>query len=243
MIKIFPDLNQLNQFAAKKFNTIGNRAIEENGRFAVALAGGSTPKLLYQLLTTPRFKNKIDWTKVFFFLGDERNVSPENQESNFRTANENLFKPLQIPTENIFRWQIELKDTEKIAENYAQTIKDFFDLTENEFPRFDLILLGMGDDGHTASLFPFTAALGETEKIATANYVEKFDTTRLTFTFPTINNSSNIIFLVGGVSKAESFQMVLEGEFQPEKFPSQIVKSRSGNLFWLVDEQAAQLLK
>jgi 6-phosphogluconolactonase len=243
MIKIFPDLNQLNQFAAKKFNTIGNRAIEENGRFAVALAGGSTPKLLYQLLTTPRFKNKTDWTKVFFFLGDERNVSPENQESNFRTANENLFKPLQIPTENIFRWQIELKDTEKIAENYAQTIKDFFDLTENEFPRFDLILLGMGDDGHTASLFPFTAALGETEKIATANYVEKFDTTRLTFTFPTINNSSNVIFLVGGVSKAETFQMVLEGEFQPEKFPSQVVKPRSGNLFWLVDEQAAQLLK
>ncbi|CAN5646445.1 6-phosphogluconolactonase [soil metagenome] len=243
MIKIFPDLNQLNQFAAKKFNTIGNRAIEENGRFAVALAGGSTPKLLYQLLTTPRFKNKIDWTKVFFFLGDERNVSPENQESNFRTANENLFKPLQIPTENIFRWQIELKDTEKIAENYAQTIKDFFDLTENEFPRFDLILLGMGDDGHTASLFPFTAALGETEKIATANYVEKFDTTRLTFTFPTINNSSNVIFLVGGVSKAETFQMVLEGEFQPEKFPSQVVKPRSGNLFWLVDKQAAQLLK
>ncbi|MBA3632086.1 MAG: 6-phosphogluconolactonase [Acidobacteria bacterium] len=243
MIKIFPDLNKLNQIAAEKFITIGNRAIEQNGRFAVALAGGSTPKLLYRLLTTTQFKNKIDWTKVFFFLGDERNVSPENQESNFRTANENLFKPLQIPAENIFRWQTELTNAEKIAENYAQTIKNFFDLTENEFPRFDLILLGMGDDGHTASLFPFTTALSETEKIAVSNRVEKLDTTRLTFTFPTINNSLNIIFLIGGASKAETLQQVLEGEFQPEKFPSQAVKPRSGNLFWLVDEQAAQLLK
>ncbi|MGI8640221.1 MAG: 6-phosphogluconolactonase [Pyrinomonadaceae bacterium] len=243
MIKVFSNLDELDFFAAEKFIACGNRAIEQSGKFSVALAGGSTPKLLYRLLSSEQFKNKIDWRKVFFFFGDERNVSPENEDSNFLMANENLLKPLQIEAKNIFRWKTELINTEAIAENYAQKIKDFFNLSENEFPRFDLILLGMGDDGHTASLFPLTDALQETEKIVVSNRVEKLDTTRLTFTFPTINNSLNIIFLVGGAAKAETLQQVLEGEFQPEKYPSQAVKPRNGNLFWLIDEQAAKFLQ
>ena len=243
MIQIFPNLTELNNFAAEKFIEIGNSAIKERNKFTVALAGGSTPKSLYRLLTSSEYKNKIEWEKVFFFFGDERNVSPENDECNFKMANDNLLEPLRIDAKNIFRWQTELQDPEKIAGNYAQTIKDFFNLNENEFPRFDLILLGMGDDGHTASLFPLTEALKETERIAVSNRVEKLDTTRLTFTFPTINNAANIIFLVSGAAKAETLQKVLQDEFQPEKFPSQAIQPKNGNLFWLIEESAARFLK
>ena len=241
-IKILQNLNEISRVAAELFIEIGNRAISQNGKFTVALAGGSTPKSLYQLLATDEFKNRIDRQKVFFFFGDERNVTPENDESNFKTADENLLKPLQISAENVFRWQTELADAEKIAENYSKTIVRFFDLTNEEFPRFDLILLGMGDDGHTASLFPLTDALNETEKIAVSNYVGKLDTNRLTFTFPTLNSAANVIFLISGVSKANALKEVLEGEFQPEKFPSQNVKPENGNLFWLIDAPAAQFL-
>ena len=243
MKKIFPNTTELNNFAADRFIEIGNQAIKKNGRFIVALAGGSTPKSLYNLLASEDFRTQIDWQKVFFFFGDERNVSPDNEESNFRMANENLLKPLQIPAENIFRWQTELKDAEKIARNYEKTITKFFDLSENDFPRFDLVLLGMGDDGHTASLFPFTNALNETEKIAVSNPVEKLNTNRLTLTFPTINNAENIVFLISGAAKADALKEVLEDEYQPEKFPSQNVKPENGNLFWLIDAPAAQFLK
>ncbi len=242
-IKILQNLDEISRTAVELFIEIGNRAISQNGKFTVALAGGSTPKSLYQLLTTDEFKNQLDWQKVFFFFGDERNVLPENDESNFKTANENLLKPLQISAENVFRWQTELEDAKKIAENYSKTIVKFFDLTKNEFPHFDLILLGMGDDGHTASLFPLTDALNETEKIAVSNHVEKLDTDRLTFTFPTLNNALNVIFLISGAAKSDALMEVLEGESQSEKFPSQNVNPQDGNLFWLIDAPAAQFLK
>lgn len=242
MIKIFPDIEELSNFAAEKFVEIADAAIKKRGSFNVALAGGSTPKSLYQLLAGENFKDKIDWSRAFFFFGDERNVLPDDSESNFRMANENLLAPLNIKAENIFRWQTELKDAKKIAENYEQSVKDFFNLAENGFPRFDLILLGMGADGHTASLFPFTDALREPEKIAVANHVEKLQTTRLTLTFPTINNAENIIFLVAGEEKAETLKAILEGEFEPQKLPSQNVRPKDGELFWLIDKNVAKLL-
>lgn len=251
-IKILKDLSEISRFAARKFIEIGNRSFSENGRFTVALAGGSTPKALYQLLTTDEFKNRIDWRKVFFFFGDERNVPPDSKKSNFQMANENLLQPLQISPENIFRWKTELKNVEKTARQYSETLENFFDLRENPpvennsdktFPRFDLILLGMGDDGHTASLFPFIEALDETEKIAAANRVEKLDSMRLTLTFPVINNASNVLFLVSGAEKAEALRAVLQGDFQPEKYPAQKVNPKNGKLFWLIDEPAAHLLQ
>ena len=242
-IKILQNLAEISRAAAELFIKIGNEAINKNGGFIVALAGGSTPKSLYQLLAADEFGNQMDWRKVFFFFGDERNVSPESDQSNFRTANENLLNPLQIPAENIFRWQTELENAEKIADDYEKKIIKFFDLAENEVPRFDLILLGMGDDGHTASLFPLTSALNETAKIAVSNHVEKLNSNRLTFTFPTINNSANVIFLISGAAKANALKEVLEGESQPEKFPSQNVNLKNGNLYWLVDAPAAQFLK
>jgi 6-phosphogluconolactonase len=240
---IAKDSEELNQIAAKKFISIGRKAIEQNGKFTVALAGGSTPKSLYELLTSEEFYSQINWQKVFFFFGDERNVSIVSDESNFRMANESILTPLQISPENILRWETELEDSEKTVRNYEKAIVDFFDLKENEFPRFDLILLGMGDDGHTASLFPYSEGLKETKRIAVVNFVEKFDTNRFTFTFPTINNASNVVFLINGANKANPLKEVLEGESQPEKFPSQNVKLKNGNLYWLIDAQAAQLLK
>lgn len=235
MIKIFPNFEELTEFAAEKFIALAKAAISKRGRFAVALSGGSTPKALYGLLASERFKNEIYWKKVCFFFGDERNVLPDEEESNFLMANESLFLPLNISSDKIYRWHTEIEPPEHIAADYAEHAEAFFE----GFPTFDLILLGMGDDGHTASLFPYTEALHETEKIACANFVEKFNTNRLTLTFPVINRAANIMFLIKGADKSEVLQTVLEGDFQPEKFPAQMVKPENGELLWLIDETAA----
>jgi len=243
MIKVFSSFEELNFYAAEKFIEIAKDAIEKRGRFTVVLAGGSTPKSLYQTLSSDKLKSEIDWSKVYFFFGDERNVAPIDKDSNFKMAKESFFEPLNSSEKNIVRWQTELKDTDEIAADYAYKIKNFFNLPADEFPRFDLILLGMGDDGHTASLFPSTEALNESEKIAVANPVEKLDTTRLTLTLPAINNAANVIFLVKGDDKAEILSKVLEGNFQPEKYPSQAVNPRKGKLYWLIEHEAARLLR
>ena len=241
-IIIAQDANELNRIAAEKFVSAAQKAIAENGKFSVALAGGSTPKSLYKLLASEEFRSRIDWQKVFFFFGDERSVMPDADESNFRMANESILETLQISPENIFRWQTELGDMEKAVENYVEKIREFFDLRESELPEFDLILLGMGDDGHTASLFPGTEGLRETKRIAIVNFVEKFDTNRLTFSFPTINNASNVIFLISGANKADVLKEVLEGASQPERLPSQNVNPKNGKLLWLIDAPAAARL-
>lgn len=237
-VLIFSGVEELSRSAAENFVEIGSEAIEKRGRFTVALAGGSTPKYLYHLLTTKYFNSQINWKSVFFFFGDERNVLPDAEESNFRMANENLLKPLKIDFDKIYRWETVLKTPEKIADDYESSVESFF----RGFPDFDLILLGMGSDGHTASLFPFTEALKESEKIAVASYVEKLSDWRFTLTFPVINNARNVIFLVSGADKAKTLKEVLEGDAQPLKYPSQAVKPGGGNLFWLVDEPAAQFL-
>lgn len=239
MIKIFPTFGELTEFAAEKFVELGKAAIRERGRFTVALSGGSTPKALYELLASDKFKDSIYWKNVYFFFGDERNVLPDEDESNFLMANESLFLPLNISSDRIYRWHTEIEPPEHIAADYAEHIESVF----GGFPRFDLILLGMGDDGHTASLFPYTEALRETEKIACANFVEKLNTTRLTLTFPVINRAANVMFLVKGEDKKTVLKAVLQGDFQPEKFPSQMVKPENGELLWLIDETAAALLE
>jgi 6-phosphogluconolactonase len=243
MIKIFPDTETLNVFAAERFFEIYESSLAANDHLSVALAGGSTPKALYRRLAGSEFKNKIDWSKVFFFFGDERNVLPDDPESNYRMARENLFETIEAPAANIYRWPTDIRDATEAAYEYASAIRDFFVLSDRgQFPRFDLILLGMGDDGHTASLFPFTPALAETEKIAVANPVPKFDTTRLTLTFPAINQARNIIFLVAGETKAPVLQEILEGRFDPRQFPAQSIRPADGELSWLIDEKAARLL-
>lgn len=237
-ILIFQNFDELSRKAAEKFIEIGSRAIEARSRFTVALAGGSTPKRVYEMLSGEEFRVKIDWKRVFFFFGDERNALPDSEESNFRMAKETFFKPLGIDEKNIFRWQTELADPKQTAENYAADLESVFE----GFPAFDLTLLGMGGDGHTASLFPYTKALEETRKTATENHVEALGTMRFTMTFPVINNSRNVMFLIKGSDKAEVLKEVLEGEFQPEKLPSQSVQPGGGDLYWFLDEDAARLL-
>ena len=241
--KVFKNLEDLSQFAAKQFVMICKRSIKANGRFNIVLAGGSTPKNLYQLLASEEFRDLIDWEKVFFFFGDERDVSPMSDLSNFRMADENLLKPLEIPATNVIRWRTEIIDSVGVAEAYEKTLRTYFELANGAFPKFDLLILGMGDDGHTASLFPQSKGIGEAKKLAVSNFVEKLDANRLTLTFPVLNSATNILVLVSGDSKAEALKEVLEGDKHPEKFPAQKIKPVKGKLIWVLDEEAAKLLK
>jgi 6-phosphogluconolactonase len=235
-IIVASNIDELNRLAAGKFVELARNA---TGRFTVALAGGSTPKALYRRLASDEFRKKIDWTKVFFFLGDERFVPPDHADSNFRMATENLFSPLGTRPDNIFRWRTESGDPQQTAADYERTISVFFD--SDSLPRFDLILLGLGADGHTASLFPCSPALHENSRIAVANPVEKLAADRLTLTFPVINNAAHVIFLVSGEEKAPALKEILEGVTHPDKYPAQMVNPKSGTLSWFIDKQANEL--
>lgn len=228
------DPKELTDRAAAEFVRIVNDSIRDRGRVSVALSGGSTPKALYRKLVTMG----LEWEKVIFFFGDERNVSPDDEQSNFRLANEELLKYLPVIRENVRRWRTEVGQPENIALDYERELDQYF----KAFPSFDLILLGMGADGHTASLFPGTTALHETEKQAVANWVPQLDTWRYTFTFPVINNARNVMFLVAGDEKAAVLKDVLEGEKSPGELPSQSVHPKNGELYWFVDRAAASLL-
>ena len=241
-VKKFKDLTELSEFAAKQIISIGKKTIKENDKFTLVLAGGNTPKVLYQMLQSEDYREKLDWDKVFFFLGDERDVSPMSDQSNFRLINESLFKSLKTPKSNILRWHTEIIKADEVADNYEKAIKKFFELRNGEIPVFDLVLLGMGDDGHTASLFPATSALSENNRITVSTWVEKYDSNRLTMTYPTINNAKNILVLVSGSEKAEMLNQVLNGDENFEKFPSQKIKPINGKITWLVDEEAGEFI-
>lgn len=240
-IVVAKDKAELKQIAAERFVDIAQTAIAENGRFAIALSGGSTPRALYSLLSSS-FRDALEWSKVFFFFGDERNVQPDDDDSNFRMARETLFGPLLIANSNIFRWRTELNGANKTVDDYQKQLTDLFDLSSGKFPVFDLILLGMGPDGHTASLFPETTALDEAKASVAKNWVEKLNTWRFTFTFPTINCAKNIMFLAAGDEKAEVLRQVFEGPKDCSLLPSQCVDPQNGSLVWLIDSAAAYLL-
>lgn len=234
-IRIVPDTQQLAAIAAEDIVSLAQEAVEARGKFSVALSGGSTPRALYTLLSAPPYNNQIDWAKVHIFWGDERCVPPDHVDSSYRMANEALLSKVAIPPANIRRMKGESVPAEAAAE-YEQLLHKFF--PENE-SRFDLILLGMGDDGHTASLFPGTAALQETERWVVPNYVEVKQMWRLTLTADAINLAANVMFLVAGSDKAERLNMVLRGPYLPDLLPSQLIKPVKGNLTWLVDYAAA----
>ncbi len=236
-IRVFETPDELNAAAAELFFEIAEAAISQRGQFAVALSGGSTPAPVYKILSE-RYRSRLDWKSVFFFFGDERNVPDDSPESNYRMGNEALFSALPLHHDSVRAWPTWREVPEKIAEDYADELDHFF----RGFPRFDLILLGLGTDCHTASLFPQTSALAEKEEIAVANWVEKLSDFRFTLTFPLINNAANVVFIVSGKEKAEAAAQVLEGEFRPDEFPAQFVDPENGTLYWLVDEAAASLL-
>lgn len=231
-LTVCKDLDELSSKAAAEFVRIAEESISERGRSTVALSGGSTPKALYQKLVNV----DLEWNKISFFFGDERNVSSADEESNFHTAEVGLLRTLSVPDQNVLRWKTELRSPAEVADDYAATIVSEFG-SENIV--FDLIVLGMGPDGHTASLFPNTRALSETEQIAVANWVPQLDTWRYTLTFPVINNARNIMFLVAGGDKSSAVKSVIEGDATPVELPAQSVDPVDGELFWFLDEAAA----
>src|SRR5688500_9708647 len=194
------DLEDLSNFAAELFVQIANESVADHGSFSISLSGGSTPRTLYALLAS-EFRSLIDWKKASIFIGDERNVPPDSTESNFRMLRETFVDPLGISHSRVDRWRTESSQIEKIAAEYEFELKQHFAAAG---PRFDLVLLGLGSDGHTASLFPHSAALREIEKLAVPNWIEKFQTYRLTTTFPLINNAANVIVMASGGEKARA---------------------------------------
>jgi 6-phosphogluconolactonase len=229
------------QAAAEEVIHTATTAIAERGRFTIALSGGSTPKNLYSLIAANASAN-LPWDRMFFFWGDERHVPGDDPDSNYRMAKESLLSKVPIPPANIFRIPTENPDAAAVAEAYDRTLRKFFALAPGEFPRFDLILLGMGPDGHTASLFPETAALQEKSRLVVANRVEKLNTTRITLTLPALNSARCVVFLVSGMDKAPALHEVLEGTAPAEKYPSKLVQPSEGKLIWFVDKAAASQL-
>jgi 6-phosphogluconolactonase len=236
-IRILKTAPELFEAAAAEFAAQASAAVRARGRFTVALSGGSTPRTLYSLLAT---KPNIPWDKIFVFWGDERHVPPDHPESNYRMANDAFLSKVPVPAGNVFRIHAEEKDAAAAALQYEQTLQNFFHLSAGESPRFDLIFLGVGPDGHTASLFPGTSALNETNRLVVANWVPKFNTHRITFTFPVLNAAACVIFLMSGADKAATLHEVLENN--SADLPSQNVRPVNGKLIWLVDEPAARTL-
>jgi 6-phosphogluconolactonase len=214
-------------------------AIGERGRFTLALSGGSTPRPIYARLADPGYRDRIEWDKVYVCFGDERCVPPEDARSNYRMACEALLDHVPLRSDHIHRIRGEI-DPVPAALSYEQELQALF--RTSAFPAFDLICLGLGDNGHTASLFPGTAALREKERWVVAQYVEVMTTWRVTFTAPLINAARNSAFLVEGTGKAEVLQRVLEGPYQPDVLPAQLIQPVNGELHWLVDTAAATKL-
>jgi len=227
--------------AGEEFIRVATEAIAKRGRFTVALSGGSTPRNLYTLIAA-NASTTLPWAQMFFFWGDERHVPPNDPQSNYRMAYEALLSKVPIPAANIFRVPTENPDASVVAAAYQQTLQKFFDVRTGEFPRFDLILLGLGPDGHTASLFPETDALQEKSRLVVSNWVEKFKTSRITFTLPVLNAARCVAFLVSGTDKAAVLHEVLEGSAPAEKYPSKLVRPTDGKLIWFVDRAAASEL-
>ena len=240
-IRILASPQEIFRAAAKLFSEAVAESVRSNGRFTVALSGGSTPKGLYSLLAE-EFRASLPWQKMFFFWGDERHVPPNHPDSNYRMTNEAMLSRVPVPAENIFRVPAEIPDANSVATQYEQTIKQFFHLKSGEFPRFDLVLLGLGPDGHTASLFPGTNALQEKNRLVVANWLEKFNSYRITLTLPVLNHAAQTVFLVAGADKAAALHEVLEGNAPGEQFPAKLVAPTDGKLIWLIDRQAAASL-
>jgi 6-phosphogluconolactonase len=238
-IAVFENEDLLSKAAADFIVSLSAGSILKNGKFTIALSGGSTPSKLFVLLATPVYSKAINWKQVFVFWGDERCVPADDERNNSHTAKQLLLNNIDIPEENIFPVPVKMPPP-KAANHYEQTLKIFF---KDQHPSFDLILLGMGDNGHTASLFPKTPILQETETLVKEVYI-KLDMNRISFTAPMINNAKNILFLVTGKQKATVLHTILEGKKDIEKYPAQLIRPTKGNkLYWYIDKAAASHLK
>ena len=241
-IHVYPTPQALVEAAAEHILHHARQAIAARDSFTLALAGGSTPKSLYAMLAAPPFRSQLDWKKIRFFWGDERHVPPDHEDSNYRMAHEALLRHLPIPTAQVHRVPSELPDVQTVADQYEAALREQFEVSEPDVPRFDLILLGMGPDGHTASLFPGTQAVHATSRLVAAPWVEKIQAFRITFTPVLLNHARQVTFLICGHAKAETLHSVLEGPYQPDALPAQSIRPRAGTLTWFVDQEAAGAL-
>jgi 6-phosphogluconolactonase len=234
-VHIYRSSEELSAAAAREFAAKAEEAIEERGRFAVVLAGGSTPQAMYGVLARD-YADRIDWSRVHVFFSDERTVPPDHEDSNYKMASEVLLD--HVPVGSVHRIRGELPPDEA-AKAYEEELRTFF--RTEDVPRFDLILLGAGRDGHTASLFPETSALEVHDRWVVANPVLKLDTIRITLTIPIINAARAVVFLVAGEDKAEAVKEILEGDADPRAYPATLIQP-PGAPQWLLDQSAASLL-
>lgn len=240
-IAVYPDTNTLSQQAAQFIVRLANESIVTRGRFSIALSGGSTPKVLYGLLGSEPYRDQIDWSKVDIFWSDERCVPPDSADSNYRMAREVLLSRVPLSPQQVHRMPADQPDRDAAAQAYTHEMRQSFGT--GDVPHFDLIQLGMGPEGHTASLFPHQSSLHEQQRLVMYVNVPKPPPPRLTFTPPILNAARHVLFLVTGAEKADAVQAVLEGDYNPEEYPAQIVRPASGEVVWMLDEAAAGKLK
>lgn len=240
-IEVLADAGELASAAAKLFVDQAEEAVAAHGRFTVALAGGTTPNALYDRLAT-QYRDAVPWHAIHFFWGDERHVPPAHPDSNFRAAYDVMLSKVPVPGAHIHRIHAELPDAATAAAEYERTLRREFALDEAALPVFDLVLLGMGPDGHTASLFPGSDALRQTDRLVLAPWVAKVQSYRITLSLPVLNHASLVAFLVSGTGKADVLRAALEGPDRPDPLPARAVHPSGGHLLWMVDRAAAARL-
>ena len=242
-IRILNDGAAIARRAANEFVQSAASVVREKGSFNVVLSGGSTPKALYSLLATDAaLCSQVPWDKMHLFFGDERHVAPDHPDSNFRMATEAMISKSPLKPEQVNRIKGEYPDTAQAAQEYEQDLRAYFKIKDGEYPRFDLVLAGMGNEGHTLSLFPGTKALHADGRIVVRNWVGKLYAERITLTAPAASNTGQVVFMVTGADKALALKAVLEGPYEPEQLPAQLLQPKDGKLLWLVDAAAGGLL-
>lgn len=244
-LHVFKTADEFNHAVADWMVDVIAETLKKQDRFTLVLSGGNTPKALYQLLSATPYREKVDWKKIHFFWGDERDVPFNDSRNNAKMAYETLLNHVPVIASQIHVMQTENTTAEKSAEDYEKILHDYFPLNTDHvsLTTFDLVLLGMGDDGHVLSLFPGTSVIHEEEKWATSLWLEAQDIYRITLTKTVVNKSKHIAFLTTGTNKAHALKEVLEGYYNPDLYPSQVIKPENGELHWFVDEAAAAQLK
>ncbi len=239
-VKIFPNAIELAQEAASKVAAVMRAGIQATGSASLVLSGGNTPRAVYELLASDEWRGRVDWPKLHLFWGDERAVPPNAPDSNYRMANESLIRKIPIPAANVHRIPGE-RPPQEAALLYQAEIRRVMQLRDRELPRFTLVLLGLGEDGHIASLFPNSAALQERVRLVTENYIERLRASRITLTMPVINSALSVLVLVSGKEKAGILRAVMDTDV-PE-YPANMVRPTAGSTTWMVDADAASLIQ
>lgn len=243
-LEVLPDREALSDRAAEMIVSHARAAVERSGRFAIALSGGPAPGPVFELLADDRqpYRDRMPWNDSHFFWGDERHVPPKHKDSNYRLAYQTMLSKVPVPEENVHRIRAEMADAREAAELYEMTLRQFFAVPEGGFPKFDLMLQGLGDNGHTASLFPGTSALCDCQRAVVATWVEILQANRITVTLPVLNNAAVVLFVVSGEKTADALNQVLFGPRLSTPLPAQLVAPTHGELIWLADADAARPL-